>query len=102
MRRIFAGSVVILVLSLAPHTGSAMPAAARPTVTAEAPLIFVEGWWERERRDDARDRYWRLTPEKRRQYDRFQAEANRRDQQRRRFEQQDNRAIQEQHRLLGY
>ena len=96
MRRIFAGSVVILVLSLGPDANSAMPAAAKPTVRAEAPFILVEGWWERERRDDARDRYWRLTPEKRKQYDRFQTQAKRGDEQHR------SRAIQEQHRLLGY
>ena len=96
MHRIFAGLVVILVLSLAPHAGAAMPAAAKPTVAAEAPLILVEGWWEREHRDDARDRYWRLTPEKRRQYDRLQADTRRHDEERR------NRALQEQHRLLGY
>lgn len=96
MHRLFAGSVVILVLSLAPHAGSAMPAAAKPTASAEAPVILVEGWWERERREDARDRYWRLTPEKRKQYDRFQTQAKRGDEQHR------NRAVQEQHRLLGY
>ena len=96
MPRIFVGSVVILVLGLAPHAGSAMPATAKPTVTTEAPFILVEGWWEREHREDARDRYWRLTPEKRKQYDRLQADTKRRDEERR------NRAVQEQHRLLGY
>ena len=96
MHRLFAGPVVILVLSLAPHTSSAVPPAAKPTVTTKAPIVLVEGWWERERREDARERYWRLTPEKRRQYDRFQTQSKRGDEQRR------NHAVQEQHRLLGY
>jgi hypothetical protein len=96
MLRILAGSVAVVVLSLAPHTSSATPFTPKPVATAGAPFTLVEGWWEREHRDDARDRYWKLAPKKRRQYDRLQAQTKQRDEQRR------SRAVQEQHRLLGY
>ena len=94
MHRIFSGSIAMLLLSLAPHASLATPSAPKPLV--DAPLTFVEGWWEREHRDDARDRYWKLPAEKRRQYDRLQTRTKQHDNQRR------SRAIQEQHRLLGY
>ena len=96
MHRIFAGSIAVLLLSIAPHASPATPSAPKPLMTADAPVIFVEGWWEREHRDDARDRYWKLSRDKRRQYDRLQAQTKQRDEQRR------SHAIEEQHRLLGY
>ncbi len=96
MYRSFTGSVVVLLLSFVPQASPATPLAPKPVVTADAPVTLVEGWWEREHRDDARDRYWKLAPEKRRQYDRLQAKTRQHDEQRR------GRAIQEQHRLLGY
>jgi hypothetical protein len=97
MYRSFTGSVAVLLLSLVPHASPATPLAPKPVVTVDAPVTRVaEGWWEREHRDDARDRYWKLAPEKRRQYDRLQAKTKQRDEERR------GRAIQEQHRLLGY
>ena len=96
MHRILTGSAAVLLLSLAPHASSATPSAPTPLVIAAAPFTPAEGWWEREHRDDARDRYWKLPTEKRRQYDRLQAQTKERDQQRR------SRAIEDQHRLLGY
>ena len=103
MHRILIASAAILLVGLAPLTGMAASSALRPVVTANPSVTLVDGWWEQEHHEqDAPDHYWRLQQEQRQRYDRLQAEQRRRDQQRRRFEEDDRRAVQEQHRMLGF
>jgi hypothetical protein len=101
MTRIFSASVVVLLFGLAPVTGMAAPIVQRPVTNSS--ITFVDGWWEQEHREqDARERYWRLPPPRLNQYHRLQADYDRREQQRRRIDEENRRAIQEQHRLLGF
>jgi hypothetical protein len=102
MHRIFSASVVVLLFGLTPGTGTAASIVPRPAVIANPAVLFVDGWWEQENRQDARDRYWRLPPKQITRYHRLQADSDRREQQRRRIDDENNRARQEQHRLLGY
>jgi hypothetical protein len=103
MSRTFSASVVVLLFGLAPVTGMAAPIVQRPVVTANPAVTFVDGWWEQEHREqDARERYWRLPPERLDRYHRLQADTDRREQQRRKIDEDNGRARQEQHRLLGF
>jgi len=103
MHRAIVASLAVLVLGLAPLKGASATVLPAPGAAAGNPAIyFVDGWWEQEHRSDASDRYSKWSPAKRKQYDRIQAAQNKRDAERRRIEDQNNRAVQDQHRLLGY
>jgi hypothetical protein len=103
MYRILSASAALLVFGLMPVSSMATSTIQRPAVTAHPLVTLVAGWWEQEHREqDARERYWRLPPQQLGQYNRLQAEQNQRAAQRRKFNEEDNRARQEQHRLLGF
>ena len=103
MRGIFSASVGVLLFGLAPGTGTAASIVQRPVVIANPAVVFADGWWEQEHREqDARERYWRLPPKQLHRYHRLQADSDRREQQRRRIDDENSRARQEQHRLLGF
>jgi hypothetical protein len=103
MHRIFFASAAIMLIGLAPQPGSAASFAQRPVTAANPSITLVDGWWEQEHHEqDAPDHYWRLQQQQRERYDRLQSEQYRREQQRRRFNEDDRRALQEQHRLLGF
>src|SRR6266853_3744542 len=103
MRRIVFASAAALLLGLAPSTGFAASIVARPIVTANPSLTFVQGWWEREHEDQrARQGYWGLPVGPLERYNRLQFEINQLLRQRREIDERISRAEQEQHRLLGF
>ena len=86
-----------------PVNGIAAAIMPRPAAATAPSIAFVEGWWEQEHREqEARERYWHLPRQQLDRYNRLQAEQDRRAAQRRKFDDADNRARQEQHRMLGY
>ena len=103
MHRILVASAAVLLFGLTPVTGMAASSALRPAVAANPSITLVDGWWEQEHHDqDAPDHYWKLPPQQRERYDHLQAQQNQREQQRRKIEDENNRAIQEQHKILGF
>ena len=103
MRRIVSASVAVLFLGLTPLVGFAASIVPRPMIAANPSITFVQGWWERERREQrARQGYWRLPPPELDGYDRLQQEINQLQQQRREIDERIRRAEYEQHRMLGF
>ena len=104
MRRIVSASVaVLLFLGLTPLAGFAASIVPKPTITANPSIIFVQGWWEREHREQrARQGYWRLPPQEIDDYHRLQQEINQLRQQRREIDERISRAEFEQHQMLGF
>jgi hypothetical protein len=103
MRRMISASVAVLPLGLTPVTGFAATNRDRPVAKGNPAITLVDGWWEQEHhQQDAPQRYWHMTPQQVQRYNHLQAEQRRREQQRHRFEQEDQRASQEQHRMLGF
>jgi hypothetical protein len=103
MNRIFFASAALLIGALAPVNGVGAPVTSRPAAASGPSLTFAEGWWEQEHREqEARERYWRLPRQQQERYNRLEGEQNRRAAQRRKFDDADNRAREEQHRLLGF
>jgi len=102
MYRIFFVSAAALLLGFAPLSATAAAIGEKPVAATNPSITFVDGWWEQEHHDDAPQHYWRLQREQRERYDRLQAQQAQREAQRRRFDDEDRRAIEEQHRLLGF
>jgi hypothetical protein len=100
MRRILSTSLALLLLT--PVAAMAGMIGPRPVDTAPSSITLVDGWWEQEHHDDARDRYWKLPPQKVQRYNQLQAAQAQRDAQRRKLAEQDRRAQEEQHRMLGF
>ena len=95
--------VTVVALSLGSATVSAAPTHGL-AVAAPAPAItLVEGWWEQENHGDAADRYSKLKPADRKQYDAAEARIQKRhkghvDQ----YDKSDARDLATEHRLLRY
>ena len=103
MGRIASASVLLVLLGLAPVTGFTAPIESTPAVPTGPSIIFVDGWWEQEHREqDAREGYWRLRQRQQARYNRLQAEIDALQQQRRDIDQRIARDLEEQHRLLGF
>ena len=103
MRRIVSASVAVLFLGLTPLAGFAASIVPKPMITANPSITFVQGWWEREHREQrARQGYWRLPPQELDDYHRLQQEINQLRQQRREIDERIRRAEYEQHRMLGF
>jgi hypothetical protein len=69
-------SLAIAAVSLLPAVASAAPATGPVGNTSELLAQYQQppGWWEQSGRgDEARDRYWRLSPPQRRRYDDLEA-----------------------------
>jgi hypothetical protein len=64
-------------LALAPAVGSAAPALPHRG-SGDPAITLVQGWWEREgRQEELRERYWRLPPREREEYNHIQFEIDR-------------------------
>lgn len=103
MRRFVSASVAVVFLGLTPLAGSAAAIVPRPIVTANPSITLVQGWWEREHREQrARQGYWRLPPPELDNYHRLQLEITQLQQQRREIDERIRRIEFEQHRMLGF
>lgn len=79
MRPVYA-SLAIAALSLLPGLASAAPTALPSISPAQESTLLAQfqpqppqGWWEQSGRgDEARDRYWRLSPRERYRYDQLE------------------------------
>ena len=87
------------VLSIAGHSA---PPAPEPGIARRAPVTLVQGWWEEEHREHAREQYWRLPPPALDRYNRLQYEINQLIGQRREIDERLRRAQEEQRRMLGF
>ena len=103
MRRFVSAAVAVLLLGLTPAAGFAASIAPKPMTTANPSITYVQGWWEREHREQrAREGYWRLPPQELDRYHRLQIEINELQERRREIDERLRRAEYEQHRMLGF
>jgi hypothetical protein len=103
MRRIVCGSVAVALLGLTPVASFAGAIAPKPMITGNPSVTLVQGWWEHEHRERrAREGYWRLPPPQLDRYNQLQSEISQLQQQRREIDERLSRALQEQHRMLGF
>ena len=102
--RTFVSTLTAVVFSGAfAAAGLAAPLGVPPAgITANPPIVHVQGWWERDHLDQrARDGYWRLPPPAMRRYNDLQREINQLTQQRGDIDNRINRAEREQREMLG-
>ena len=103
MRYLAVGIFATLFAGLATIAAHGTPPTVKPIVAGNPSITTVQGWWEQEHRwPSARDRYWRLPPPALDRYNRLQAEINDLQAQRREIDERLNRALSEQHQILGY
>jgi hypothetical protein len=103
MRRFVSASAAVLLFGLTPVAGFAAAVAPKPMITANPSVTLVQGWWEHEHREQrARDGYWRLPPPELDRYNHLQSEINQLQEQRREIDERLSRALEEQHRMLGF
>jgi hypothetical protein len=103
MRRIVSVSVIVLLSGVFATAGYAAPVVSNRADAGNPSITFVQGWWEREHLEQrARQGYWRLPPPDYDRYNRLQTEINELQAQRRELDERHNRALQEQHQLLGF
>jgi hypothetical protein len=103
VRRLALVSVSVLLSGLSPLVGHAASQPPKQIAIANPSVTLVQGWWEREHREErARQGYWRLPPEEREHYNRLQGEISQLQRQRHEIDERLNRAEEEQRRILGF